>query len=358
MKNTNNHWLMRRLRGFVCLLALLPIHAAVAQQVPVALTDEMVSAASEFIASLSEPQRSKAVFTFDADERFNWHFIPRTRQGLPLKELDATQLDAATAVLQTFLSPAGFNRVQQIRGLELVLREIEVNGRFVRDPDLYFLSVFGTPSRDGAWALRFEGHHIAFNWTFAGGVGMASTPHFLGSNPAEVRSGASTGLRVLGAEEDHGRALVMSLNSQQAAVAILPGEAPNDIITGNAREVTALEEVGIRYDALTEAQREMLHRLIEEIASVQPEAIAEARMAQIREQGVENLRFAWIGGTERGAAHYYRIQGPGFLIEYDNTQNDANHIHLVWRDFTGDFGTDLLRQHYDAVANSGAGHVH
>ena len=357
MKTGKNNWLVRGLCGLSLLLSW-SLTGAQAQDVSVALTDDMVSATSGFISSLSEPQRSKAVFTFDAEERFNWHFIPRTRQGLPLKELDSAQLEAAMQVLRTFLSPAGVGRVEQIRSLELVLREIEVNGRFVRDPDLYFLSVFGTPSREGAWALRFEGHHIAFNWTFAGGVGMASTPHFLGSNPAEVQSGASIGLRVLGAEEDHGRALVMSLNAQQAVLAILPGEAPNDIITGNAREVTALEEVGIRYDALTEEQREMLHRLIEEIASVQPEAIAEARMAKIREQGLENLRFAWIGGTERGAAHYYRIQGPGFLIEYDNTQNDANHIHLVWRDFSGDFGTDLLRQHYDAVANPGDGHVH
>lgn len=334
----------------------------VAQESTMELTEAMIAAASTFLAGLDDEQRGKARFAFDAEERLNWHFIPRTRQGVPLKELNEGQLSQATALLRTFLSPMGYEKTEQVRSLELVLLELEVNPRFVRDPDLYYLSVFGEPSREGEWALRFEGHHLAFNWTFAGGMGLTSTPQFVGSNPAEVRSGARTGLRVLAAEEDYARELLNSLNAEQSAVAILPGEAPGDIITGSEREVTGLENVGIAYTQLNAEQQAQLLRVIEQIANVQPPEIASARMAKIHEQGVENLKFAWMGGSERGDPHYYRIQGPGFLIEYDNTQNDANHIHLVWRDFEGDFGRDVLRMHYDstsaATGQSVDEHVH
>ena len=156
--------------------------------------------------------------------------------------------------------------------------------------------------------------------------------------------------------------MLKSLTAEQIAAAILPGEAPGDIITGADREVTALADVGIAYTQLTAEQQAQLLRLIEQIANVQPREIAAARMAEIHEQGVENLKFAWMGGSERGDPHYYRIQGPEFLIEYDNTQNDANHIHLVWRDFEGDFGRDLLRMHYDGTSSATgqpvAKHVH
>lgn len=332
------------------LLVALMIYNAAAQEPTTELTEEMVAATGTFLNSLDEQQRGKAMFAFDADERLNWHFIPRPRQGVPLKELNEGQLSQATALLRTFLSPMGYERTEQVRSLELVLLELEVNPRFVRDPDLYYLTVFGEPSLEGEWALRFEGHHLAFNWTFAGGMGLTSTPQFVGSNPAEVRSGSRAGLRVLAAEEDYARELLKSLNAEQSATAILSGEAPGDIITGSDREVTALEDVGIAYSQLTAAQQALLLRVIEQIANVQPEEIASARMTKIHEQGVENLKFAWMGGSERGDPHYYRIQGPGFLIEYDNTQNDANHIHLVWRDFEGDFGRDLLRMHYDGTS--------
>lgn len=333
-------------------VALLVTRLPSAQEPPMALTEEMIAVTEGFLESLNDEQRGKAVFDFDAEERLNWHFIPRTRQGIPLKELDATQLTQATRLLRTFLSPTGYEKTEQVRNLERVLLEIEVNPRFVRDPDLYYLTVFGEPSLEGEWALRFEGHHLAFNWTFAGGMGLTSTPQFVGSNPAEVRSGARTGLRVLATEEDLARALLKSLSADQSAVTILPGEAPGDIITGSDREVTALDDVGIAYAQLNAEQQGQLMRIIEQIAGVQPAAIVAERMAAIRADGVENLKFAWMGGSELGDPHYYRIQGPGFLIEYDNTQNDANHIHLVWRDFEGDFGRDLLRMHYEAVAGS------
>jgi hypothetical protein len=349
---------MMRFRQFLLMVTVLITSHTYAQNPAMELTQEMIDATHTFLGSLYDEQRSKATFAFDADERLNWHFIPRTRHGVPLKELGADQLTYAAALLRTFLSPLGYEKTEQVRSLELVLREIEVNGRFVRDPDLYYLTVFGEPALEGEWALRFEGHHLAFNWTFAGGQGLSSTPQFMGSNPAEVRMGPRTGLRVLAEEEDLARTLLHSLTPEQQRLAILPGQAPNDIITGNQREVAALEEVGIHYPQLTAEQQTLLIRIIDQIASVQAEAVTSSRMEKIREDGIEHLSFAWMGGSNRGDPHYYRIQGPSFLIEYDNTQNDANHIHLVWRDFEGDFGRDLLRLHYEAHGGANQPHTH
>ena len=200
---------------------------------------------------------------------------------------------------------------------------------------------------------------MAYNWTFVRGLGIASSPQFFGSNPAEVRAGDQIGTRVLSEEEDIARDLVKSLNTQQISRAILDEEAPRDIFTAAEQEIGPLEDYGITYADLDSQQKRMLVSLIEELAFTQPEPIAEERMNTIREEGLDGIKFAWIGGTERGDAHYYRVQGPGFLIEYDNTQNNANHIHLVWRDFTGDFGRDLIRMHYNAVAAEfGPGHNH
>jgi hypothetical protein len=273
--------------------------------------------------------------------------------------LNDRQLTAARTLLQSLFSAGGFEKTESIRGLEAVLAEIEVNGRFVRDPDVYFITVFGAPSMETSWALRYEGHHLAFNWTFVGGNGIASSPQFFGTNPAEVRSGPKQGTRVLAVEEDMARTLVKSLSRSQAAAAILDGEAPRDIFTSADKEISALDDVGVSYTALDSTQQQTLMDLIEEVASAQPAAIADARMRTISEEGLENIKFVWIGSLERGDAHYYRVQGPGFLIEYDNTQNNANHVHLVWRDFEGDFGRDLIRMHYDSVASEyGPRHQH
>lgn len=323
------------------------------------LTQRMVDVTTAFTAGLTEFQRSSSQFEFDDEERLNWHFIPRPRQGVPLKSLSDGQLASAQELLQTFFSAKGLQKTESVRSLESVLAEIEVNGRFQRDPDLYYISVFGQPAMDSDWGLRYEGHHLAFNWTFVGGSGVASSPQFFGTNPAEVRSGNKMGLRVLEVEEDLARGLVTSLNQAQAAAAILEMDVPRDIFTAAEKEITALDDVGVSYAMLDPAQQGVLLRLIQEVASAQPDSIAAERMRVIREQGLDDIRFAWIGSTVRGDAHYYRIQGAGFLIEYDNTQNNANHVHLVWRDFYGDFGRDLIRMHYDAVAREhGPGHKH
>jgi len=347
------------IQGLISVIAVLWGQMLLAQNSHVALSQDIVDATKSFMASLSASQRQKATYDFADAERLNWHFIPRDRNGVVLKELNDRQLTAARTLLQSLFSAGGFEKTESIRGLEAVLAEIEVNGRFVRDPDVYFITVFGAPSMETSWALRYEGHHLAFNWTFVGGNGIASSPQFFGTNPAEVRSGPKQGTRVLAVEEDMARTLVKSLSRSQAAAAILDGEAPRDIFTSADKEISALDDVGVSYTALDSTQQQTLMDLIEEVASAQPAALADARMRTISEEGLENIKFVWIGSLERGDAHYYRVQGPGFLIEYDNTQNNANHVHLVWRDFEGDFGRDLIRMHYYSVASEyGPRHQH
>ncbi len=326
-----------------------------AQDARIELNERMIAVTDNFLNSLTREQHNQAVFDFGDEERLNWHFIPRARNGAALRDMTEEQLQAAHALLQTFFSASGYAQAEAVRNLENVLLEIEVNGRFERDPDNYYLTVFGEPGMDNNWALRYEGHHLAFNWTFVRGLGIASSPQFFGSNPAEVRSGSQAGLRVLAAEEDIARELVESLSAEQANEAILNTEAPRDIITGADVDISRFDAAGIAATDLNPAQQELLINLIAEVASVQPSALYGERMSRLREEGFANLRFTWIGSIERGAPHYYRIQGSSFLIEYDNVQNDANHIHLVWRDFAGDFGRDLLQLHYDGVAAIGGG---
>lgn len=319
------------------LAAALPVHA----QSPGAA---MAAAARAFLATLDAGQRPKAQFAFDAEERFNWHFTPVPRAGLPLKEMTPPQRDAAFALLHVGLSQKGYTKAEAIRALEPILAEIEQNP-VRRDPELYFVTIFGEPSPDGTWGWRYEGHHVSQNWTVVKGQSIASSPQFFGSNPAEVRSGPKKGTRVLAAEEDLARALLDSLDDAARAKAVVSPAAPDDILTSNARNAGIQADRGIAHADLSPEQRGLLLALIDEYASAQPKALAEARLARIRAAGLATVKFAWMGGLARGERHYYRVQGPTFLIEYDNTQNDANHIHAVWRDFTGDWGADLLAEH-------------
>jgi len=333
--------------------------SVVAQDSFLALQQQTIENANAFLQSLDASQRNQASFDFSSDERKNWHFIPRDRQGIAFNVLSDNQGRLALALLQGLLSDTGYRKVEQIRSLESVLAAIEVNGRFIRDPDRYYFTVFGTPNMEAPWGFRFEGHHIALNWTFAAGLGLASSPQFFGTNPARVLEGPQAGLRVLAREEDLARQLILSMTSEQRTDAIIAGAAPRDIITGAEVVINPLSATGISYSELEASQREILLALIQEVAGAQADNLAMQRMQAIRATGLESIRFTWIGDLEPGGPHYYRIQGSGFLVEYDNTQNDANHIHLVWRDFSGDFGDDLLRMHYDSVARMyGPGHGH
>jgi hypothetical protein len=308
----------------------------------------MAVATNMFLDSLSPAQRQQATFPFEGDERLRWNFIPSEafpRNGLMLNDMTEAQRRLAHDLLRTGLSQRGYLTYTAIIQLEEVLRAIEGGGRFVRDPGHYRFSVFGTPAADGAWGWRVEGHHISLHFTIADGTAVASTPSFAGSNPAEVREGAQKGQRVLALLEDAGRAVVTALDASQRAAAIINATAPNEIVTGNTLDIDPLSPEGLKAPAMTPAQRDLLMGVIDAYAGLMAPDIAAGRLARIEEAGLDNVAFAWAGPIERGQRHYYRVQGPTFLIEFDNSQNDGNHVHSVWRDFNGDFGRDLLREH-------------
>jgi hypothetical protein len=312
--------------------------------------EAMASAAQKFLDGLSPDLRAKATFALTDAERMNWHFVPKDRKGVTLKEMNDEQRSRALALLATGMSDHGFAKATNIMSLESILAELEGAGRrFSRDPLLYHFHVFGKPDPKGSWAWRAEGHHFSASFTIAKGELFASTPSFMGTNPAEVRKGPRKGLRVLAAEEDLARQLITSMNDTQRKAAIFTTVALKEIVTEAKQRVEPLPETGVGYSDLNPGQRANLMALIKEYVSrVRPE-VAKADLARIEKAGADKLRFAWAGGIERGEGHYYRVQGPTFLLEYDNTQNDNNHIHAVWRDFQNDFGHDILRQHYQEV---------
>ncbi|PYR12645.1 MAG: hypothetical protein DMG00_08570 [Acidobacteria bacterium] len=324
----------------------------------------MASAATKFLDSLTPDQRQEATFAFNADERLRWHFIPTEmypRKGLLVKQMTEPQRRLAHDLLKAGLSQRGYMTASQIMDLETVLDGIEAAQRtretsprgqpLVRDPEKYFFSIFGTPSTHDTWGWRVEGHHVSLHFNVVNGSLVAAAPTFFGSNPAEVREGPKKGLRILGAEEDGARALVESLDASQREKAIFRKEAPGDIITMANVKIDPLAPEGIPMSALNANQRALLTKLIDVYTGYMAADIATDRVARLKKAGEDKIVFAWAGPMERGKRHYYRVQGPTFLIEYDNTQNDANHIHSVWRDFNGDFGQDLLRDHVKSVAH-------
>src|SRR3954465_12923574 len=319
-----------------------------------AIAKDMRAAAAAFLATLDAGQKTAATFPLTNDERENWFYTPVPRKGLAYFSMTDAQRAAAVKLLKTGLSARGFEKVEGIRGLESVLYEIEGDagkkpdwdGKPHRFPDRYLVTVFGTPSATEPWGWRFEGHHISQNWTVVSGSAIASSPQFFGSNPAEVRTGPKTGTRVLAAEEDLARALLEHLTEAQRAKAVISADAPDDMLTTNTRKAAIQEDRGLSHEELTPEQRGLLMAIIEEYAGAQQRSVAQKRLEALRAAGLGKVKFAWMGALERGKRHYYRIQGPTFLIEYDNTQNDANHLHAVRRDFNGDFGVDLLSEHY------------
>ena len=305
---------------------------------------EMSAAANDFLRALNPAQKSQATFGFTDAERANWHFIPKERKGLQIKEMAQEQRLLAHALLATGLSHRGYGKAVSIMSLEAILAEMEKGkvGGMVRDPERYFVSIFGTPGTE-PWGWRFEGHHLTLNYTAAGGT-AAMTPSFFGTNPGEVREGIRSGTRVLGAEEDLGRKLVKSLNDEQRKAAVILAEAPKDIFNKpESRDFTKPE--GLPQSALTAEQSAMLMKLIREyLFRCRPDVAAED-LAKVEAAGLGKLHFAWAGGFEPGQPHYYRVQSGSFVLEYDNTQNDANHVHSIWRDLDHDFGADLLKKH-------------
>jgi len=308
----------------------------------------MQTAASKFLASLTPEQRQRATFAFDGQERFHWNFIPSEnfpRNGLLIKDMTEAQRAAAYDVLKTGLSARGYQTYTAIIQLESVLREIEQGRAQARDPELYRFSIFGTPGDRGAWGWRVEGHHVSVHYTVMDGKVIASTPSFTGSNPAEVREGPQKGTRILAQLEDTARALVTALDEKQRGTAVVSATAPNDILTEAKVDITPLTPAGLPQAAMTPPQRELLMKVVDAYAGLMADDIAADRMGKVRGAGMDKVSFAWAGPLERGQKHYYRVQGPTFLIEFDNTQGNGNHVHAVWRDFNGDWGRDVLREH-------------
>ncbi len=335
----------------LCLGLLIGRAAVIGQR---RATAETSTAATQFLASLAPEQRGKANLKFDDANRFDWHYVPRPgeRKGLPLKDMTPAQRQAAQKLLATGLSAKGLKQSSQIMNdLELVLRGDGPKPNMGRDPEMYYFTVFGAPGDKTAWGWRVEGHHLSQNFTIANGTFSSWTPDFYGANPAEVLTGSRKGLRVLAAEEDKAFALLRALNTQQKANAVLQDKVPSDMITTNARRVNPLSPSGLSAASMTASQQALLHDLINEYTSRMVDDISTERIRRINDAGFDKVSFAWIGADALHEPHYYRVQGPTFLIEFDNVQSQANHIHSVWRDFNGDFGDDVLKTHYQGAHN-------
>jgi len=321
-----------------------------AQHAPM-LAQRMAEAATSFLESLGSEQRANASLPFSGDERYQWAYTPGPRSGLLLKAMTSAQRSAALRLLDAGLSARGAATAQQIITHESILHETERIEQILsgedRDPELYYFSVFGTPGSAAPWGWRVGGHHLALNFSVVGGALLSATPLFFGANPAEVHHGPATGLRLLAAEEDLARALLGSLEAEQKALAIVDPVAPADILTKNYRMADPLAiPQGIAHTGLSIEQRGHLMRLIRHYIERTADVVSTQAWARIEQAGLDALTFAWAGPEERGQGHYYAIKGPTFLIEYDNTQNNANHIHSVWRDFAHDWDADVLADHY------------
>ena len=312
----------------------------------------MADAARLFLATLDAGRRERAVFPFESEERHNWHYVPRPRKGLPRRDMDGRQLAASDALLRAGLSESGAKKTLAVMENETLLGEIEgADGTLWhdRDPGLYFFSVFGDPAGADPWGWRVEGHHVSLNFSVFGDEVMAVTPSFLGANRAEVLHGPEKGRRILREEEDLGRALFTGLDDAQRNRAVIYPVAPREFYTRNSPRVEIATPLGLPASLMTADQRERLMALIETYLSRKPADVAGLALRKIQAEGLDGIVFGWAGSVHRFQPHYYRLHGPTFFVEYDNTQDNANHIHSVWRDMKNDFGFDVLAEHYDSA---------
>lgn len=303
--------------------------------------------AEKFLNSLNIEQREIILLPFDNSSKSDWHYLPAAsyaRTGISLGQLSSEQKNLFFKLLRSSLSETGYSKTKQIISLENVLAELSGNSTY-RDPEEYYVAFYGNPEKEKLWAWSFQGHHLSLNFTFADGK-MSVAPRFMGANPATIKSGKRKDERTLAKEEDLGLQLINALSAEQKDKAIFSERAPYDIVTGTASEVDPLKPVGIKLQEMSAANQQLLLKLIDEYLATIPDELAEERMKRLEKEETGDIRFGWAGATEPGWGHYYRIQGKSFLVEFDNTQNNANHIHSVWRDFDGDFGRDLIREHY------------
>jgi hypothetical protein len=344
----------------VVLSGLLLVTSSVAQErADRAVQEDMVAAAAALLASVEQPAPTEAmlgverkanlVLSLDDPQRENWQYWPTVRVGLPLEYMSAAQRRLVHDLLTTLLSSGGYLKVAHIMRLEEILDVLDEAG-LPRSVDHYRLVVFGTPSADAAWSWRFEGHHVSLNVAVAP-EGVAVTPSFFGSNPAEIVGGPLAGFRVHGILEDLARELLTSLTAEQRSRAILAERAPAEIFSGNINKERAqwdawrqtLVPQGVPVAELNEVQQHWVRRMLDEIVGNYRAELAQQYLQDIDPR---ELSFAWMGAAERRAPHYFRLQGADFVFEYDNVQNDGNHVHSVWRSKSKDFGADMLGEHY------------
>lgn len=302
---------------------------------------------TKFLDTLDEEKLNQVLMPFDDLSRKNWHYLPAAswpRKGLKIGELNDTQKAAFSSMLKSFLSKSGYQKTQDIIALENVLAELGGDPAY-RDIGAYFFSIYGNPKVDNLWAWSFEGHHLSLNFTIANGT-ISTTPRFFGANPGTIPKGKRKGERILDKEEDLAFKLLNTLTDTQKSEVIFENVAFPDVLTRNETEVKPLEPFGIEASKLDSGQKELLRDILRLYLNSIPKDLAIAREQKINEEEFEYIRFAWAGAQVKGIGHYYRIQGKSFLIEFDNTQTGANHIHTVWRDFDGDFGKDLIAEHY------------
>jgi Protein of unknown function (DUF3500) len=309
---------------------------------------DLASAANTFLNSLTADQKAKAQYSLDDKERFNWNFVPIQRNGACFRTFTPAQRTAALAFLKISLSEQGFKKANAIMELENVLREVEGRGPndTHRDPLNYYITIFGTPSKDKPWGWRMEGHHLSINFSSANNELVSSTPSFFGSNPAIVPRGEEKGKQILKIETDLGFELCNSFSADQKKKAIFSETALPEIVMTNKRKAQLIEPFGLSYREMNAAQQKLFMRLLDVYVKNYQFDFANRLMEKITKAGIENLSFAWAGGLAPGIGNYYRIQGPMLLIEYDNTQSNANHVHTAVRDLNNDFAEDILREHY------------
>ncbi len=330
---------MRGIRPSLVLASSLIVGLAVWASAHIERTGaRMAVSADRFLATLTSAQKAKAVYPFDSPERLNWHFIPRGRKGLPIKELSSEQRALAFGLVQSGLAGSGFLKATTIMSLEQVLRDLEKGSGPVRDPELYYLTVFGTPTAAARWGWRVEGHHLSLNFVIEDGKIVSATPAFFGANQAEVRQGPRQGLRTLADREDRALRLLQALDDAQKKTATFADKAPNEIRGANTPQPPTEAVVGLAHSEMNGDQKAMLWALIETYAEDMPDDVAKSWLDGVHDTGLDQVRFAWAGPGDRSQPHAYRVQGPTFVIEFNNTQNGANHIHSIWRNMLGDFG--------------------
>ena len=311
-------------------------------------TSEMADACRNWVDSLNSEQKAKATFHYLDGERQFWYYPPLNRHGLPLRDMTEEQRELAFRIMESSLEPQAYQQARAIIEHELILGPLEKErniATFVRDPELYYWTVFGEPGGEEPWGWRAEGHHVSLHFSVWGEEVTAVTPFFFGANPAEVPHGEKQGLRILGQREDMAIELMASLTDDQRAQAVIHENAPWDILTYNTTKAPVHEGEGLAAADMTGEQKEILLALITEYVNQVRTDVAHERLEEIKEKGLDHFRIVWAGATDRSRDHYYRIHGGTFLIEFDNIQDGANHIHSVWRDVENDFAADVLRDH-------------